>query len=422
MRYTNSDAWQRQLLLDSQLPEGFSTGVTNLEFVPQEKPDAGYQPMNLALLRVDEPTPVFAGVFTQNAFPGWPVLAGKELLQVPTIQGILVNNRVANVGVPEGLEDSLTVTQALQEQEASPSPFIPSSTGVIGWKLPRVEMVKALGGLSERSHSLLPFAQAIMTTDSWPKVRRRECGDGSLVGCAKGAGMVEPNLATMLAFLVTDVAVERDVARRLLSEVVGETFNRISVDGETSTSDSVFLISSCKYPYPGDDVFRQKLLDVCASLSDDVVRNGEGCGHVMRITVQGAPHDEMAVKLARSIANAPLTKTAIRGNDPNVGRILQAAGAAAGRAGLELPREHLVLSIGNRQVFANGVFQLTEQDEVLLSQYMADCALPVPSTGWPVHFESVEVELNLGLGTGQGTVTGSDLSEEYVIINADYRT
>ncbi|MCK5736409.1 MAG: bifunctional ornithine acetyltransferase/N-acetylglutamate synthase, partial [Spirochaetaceae bacterium] len=258
---------------DAILPDGFQTAVVPLEFIPPEIPEAGKQSMNLALIRLEESTESFAGVFTRNAFPGWPVLLGRNLLDSPGIQGILVNNKVANVGAEGGMKASERLSMLTSELFGDTAPFVPSSTGVIGWSLPLEAMEAALPELKNNlnSESFLPFAEAIMTTDAWPKVRSNKCGEGRVTAAAKGAGMVEPNMATMLAFFLTDVAVPRDAARAILSEVVEESFNRISIDGETSTSDTVLFLSSGRLSYPGDKVFRQSMMDTAVSLSEDVV-------------------------------------------------------------------------------------------------------------------------------------------------------
>jgi len=424
MQYPDYNAYLSRLENDAILPEGFQTAVAALEFLPPEIPEAGKQPMNLALIRLENPSDSFAGVFTRNAFPGWPILIGRKLLKALKIQGILVNNKVANVGVAGGGEASERLSSLVADLFGDTAPYIPSSTGVIGWSLPLDAMEAALPRLKDelQPNSLLSFAEAIMTTDAWPKIRSGECGDGRITATAKGAGMVEPNMATMLAFFLTDVDIPGKAARAMLGEVVDETFNRISIDGETSTSDTVLLLSSGRKPYPGDDVFRRSLMETAAALSEDVVRNGEGTSHVFRVTVSGVRERNTAVSLARSIVNAPLTKTAVKGNDPNVGRILQALGAACGRAGVELARDRLTLDIGGRRVFRNGTFQLNSSEEAALSAYFKEKELPLPSKKWPLHEERVDIELNLGSGDASASVTGSDLSDEYVKINADYRT
>ncbi len=424
MQYPDSSAWRRRLVVDAVLPEGFRIAVTSLKFIPAEKPDAGPQNMNISMIRLDEPSSSFAGVFTKNAFPGWPVLVGKEILATEAVQGVLVNNKVANVGGEGGFRDSVHLASLAATLFGDDARWFPSSTGVIGWKLPVAEMEEALPRLLENqnSESLLPFAEAIMTTDAWPKVRSSSCGEGRIVATAKGAGMVEPNMATMLSFVLTDIDIPRETARTILSEVVERSFNRISVDGETSTSDTVLLISSRCHPYPGDDEFRKALESCVSVLAEDVVRNGEGCGHVFRVSISGAKDEATSVHLARAVANAPLTKTAVRGNDPNIGRILQALGSACGRLDMELNRDTLLLEIGDRKVYENGTFLLDDETESALSQYFREAELPLPTMDWPAHERRVEIKITIGTGGASASVTGSDLSEEYVKINADYRT
>ncbi len=424
MQYPDYNAYRRRIIDDATLPDGFQVATVPLEFIPREIPEAGKQSMNLALIRLSEPASSFAGVFTRNAFPGWPVILGRKLLEAPGIQGVLVNNKVANVGAEGGLAASELLSELTSELLGDSAPYIPSSTGVIGWSLPLEAIESALPGLkgSLQSDSLLPFAEAIMTTDAWPKLRSGICGKGRITATAKGAGMVEPDMATMLAFFLTDVDVPRGAARAILPGVVDESFNRISIDGETSTSDTVLLLSSGRKPYPGDEVFRLSLMETSAALSEDVVRNGEGTAHVFRVTVSGVKDKQTAVTLARSIVNAPLTKTAVRGNDPNVGRILQAFGSACGRAGVAIHRDRLTLDIGGRRVYSKGTFHLNSQEEAALSAYFREKELPLPSKKWPMHEERVDIELHLGSGNASASVTGSDLSEEYVKINADYRT
>ncbi|VDA99496.1 Glutamate N-acetyltransferase @ N-acetylglutamate synthase [Olavius algarvensis spirochete endosymbiont] len=424
MLYPSFSAYQRRLRKDAVLPDGFEVGVGSLEFVPPERPNGGVQKMNLGLIRMLQPTASFAGVFSRNAFPGWPIVVGRELLESSQIQGVLVNNRVANVGVEGGLEASWRLSEFCSEIFGDSAPYFPSSTGVIGWALPLKEIEAALTDLKGNMSTglILEFAKAIMTTDSWPKVRSHDCGAGRILGIAKGAGMVEPNMATALAFILTDVDFPRDVGRRIFLEVVDGSFNRISIDGETSTSDSVFLLSSCLHSYPGNDEFRNALMEVSFNLAEDVVRNGEGCAHVIRVSVAGASNTAEAHRLARAVANAPLSKLAIRGNDPNVGRILQSLGAECGRLGIGINPKKLELGIGGRTVFRNGAFHLGKKMEEFLHSYLKDSELPIPPHGWPIHEKKVEIEIALNMGMASASVIASDLSEEYVKINSDYRT
>jgi len=422
MQYPDFDSYRERLQRDAVLPWGFQAATTTLKFSPEGKSEP--LPMNLALIRLDEPSPAFAGVFTKNAFPGWPVIAGRELMGAPEVQGVLVNNKVANVGVVEGLDASRHLTSSMAALLGDKAPYFPSSTGVIGWSLPVDDMERALPSLKNtlQTDSILPFAEAILTTDAWPKIRSCPCGEGRITAAAKGAGMVEPSMATMLAFFLTDIDIPRNLLRDILTEVVDESFNRISVDGETSTSDTVLFFSSRRRPYPGDAAFCKALKETAMSLAEDVVRNGEGTAHVFRVRVSGAPDVKTAVFLARAVVDAPLTKTAIHGNDPNLGRILQALGAACGRISLELPLNRLTMEIGNTQVLKDACFQLSADGEKVLSDYFKLSELPIPNPGWPLHEKTLEINLNIGIGDASASVIGSDLSKEYVKINAKYRT
>jgi len=424
MLYPDLSAYQRRLEKDGILPDGFEVGVSSLEFVPPERPNGGVQKMDLGVIRMLEPTASFAGAFSKNAFPGWPIIVGRKLLEGPHIQGVLVNNRVANVGVKGGLEASWLLSEFCSEVFDDPAPYFPSSTGVIGWTLPLKKMEATLAKLKKNMNKglILELARAIMTTDSWPKIRSRSCGTGRIVGIAKGAGMIAPNMATMLVFILTDVDFPRDVGRRIFLEVVDKSFNGISVDGETSTSDSAFLLSSCLHSYPGNEEFRDALMEISFSLAEDVVRNGEGCTHVIRVSLAGASDAAEARRLAHAVANAPLSKMAIRGNDPNVGRILQSLGAECGRLGIEINPEKIELGIGGRIVFRNGAFRLGGKVEESLRDYLRDSELPSPARGWPIHEKRVEIEIALNMGRASASVITSDLSEEYVRINSDYRT
>lgn len=424
MLYPDFSAYQRRLEKDAVLPDGFEVGVSSLEFVPPERPSGGAQKMNLGVIRMLQPTASFAGAFSRNALPGWPIIVGRKLLEGPHIQGVLVNNRVANVGVGGGLGASWRLSELCSEIFCDSAPYFPSSTGVIGWALPLKKMEAALTKLKNSMNTglILGLARAIMTTDSWPKIRSRGCGSGRIVGIAKGAGMVEPNMATVLVFILTDVDFPRDAGRRIFLEVVDESFNGISVDGETSTSDSVFLLSSCLHSYPGNEKFRDALMEISSNLAEDVVRNGEGCTHVIRVSLAGASNAALARKLARAVANSPLSKLAIRGNDPNVGRILQSLGAECGRLGIEINPQKIKLGIGGRIVFRNGAFCLGDKVEESLRDYLRDSELPSPPRGWPAHEKRVEIEISLNMGRASASVIASDLSEEYVRINSDYRT
>jgi glutamate N-acetyltransferase/amino-acid N-acetyltransferase len=272
-----------------------------------------------------------------------------------------------------------------------------------------------------------------MTTDLYPKVRRASAGEGSVVGIAKGAGMIEPNLATMLVYVLTDLDVPRTALRAALDEAVEATFNCISVDSDTSTSDTVVLLSSRRRPAPPGGAFAQALAQVCAGLAEDVVRNGEGVHHVVRVTVmRGRTYDE-ARGIAKAVANSPLLKAAVNGNDPNVGRLLCAVGKHAGALGLPLDPSKVRMKVGGEVVLEAGAMRLDPEKERRLVAHLKAAELYAsapPRDGltfrapldFPPHGRRVEVEIDLAMGPSSCAVVGADLSHEYVTENADYRS
>jgi glutamate N-acetyltransferase/amino-acid N-acetyltransferase len=391
--------------------------------------------MNLTLVALDRPTPDFAGLFTRNAFPGAPVILGRRRLHEATVGAVVVNNKVSNVCAPDGVAiaerwcEAVAGALGLRGRQV-----LPNSTGVIGWRMPVEAMLAALpdavASLGQRS--LVDAASAIMTTDLYPKVRRASVGRGSIVGFAKGAGMVEPNLATMLVFLLTDLAIPRAELRRMLVPAVDCSFNCMSIDSDTSTSDTVLLLSSGTLPCPDPVAFEHALAQICQDLAEDLVRSGEGIHHVLRVRIVGAPNEVLARGVGKSVVNSPLFKCAVCGNDPNVGRLVCAIGKYIGPAAPELDLRNLSIRMGGLPIFEAGSFHLDAKLEAALSAHLKQAELyasgaPVdgvfrPPIDYPPHERCVEVEIDLGVGNASATVIGADLSHEYVSENADYRS
>ena len=428
-------AW---LAEQAALPLGFRVGTTSFDFTPKEAPKPSK--MTLTLIALDSPTPDFAAVFTKNAFPGAPVIVGRKRLAEPKLGAILINNKISNVCAPGGIEASEAVCAAAAKLLGlAPTEILPCSTGVIGWGLPVEAMTAALpqAAAALAAGSILPAAEGIVTTDLYPKIRYATVGAGRIVGIAKGAGMIEPNLATMLVYVLTDLAVPRAELRAALSRVAGETFNRISIDSDTSTSDTVVVVSSGLVPCPDLAAFEAALRVVCSDLAEDVVRNGEGVRHVLRVRVSGAPDAATAVSLGKAIVNAPLFKCAMAGNDPNVGRLVQAIGKYVGAADLALDLSRLRARIGGQEIFADGAFRLDYAKEAALVAHLKSAELYqsqpdanggyAPAVDYPPHERCVEIEIDLGgggagAGSVEATVLGGDLTHEYVSENADYRS
>lgn len=425
MEYSSYNDYLADIRRRSVLPQGFHASTTVLAFSPRERDAVEPMEMNLSLILLDEPSSAFAGTFTSNAFPGAPVVHSREVLAGPRVRGIVANNKIANVCAPEGLESARRVLARVADSAGGEAEeYFVASTGIIGWQLPTNEMISSVealvGGLQD--DTILNAAMGIMTTDSYPKVRTAEVGDGRIVGIAKGAGMIEPNMATMLCFLLTDCRIDKPAAQEALSECVDRTFNRITVDGDQSTSDMVLLLSSNQVAGVEAGEFEAGLSAVCGDLAADIVRNGEGVGHVMRVRVHGGATESAAAGAARAIANSPLVKTAVFGNDPNVGRLINALGDYAGVAGDPFDPERVTVSLGGIDVFSRGVFDLDSSKERRLSDYLLECGFPTSGKRFPLHERFVEIAVDLGLGNGSCEVLGGDLSYDYIKENADYRT
>ena len=422
--YASQTEYLEALARRSELPRGFRAASVPLSFIPRERQVNDPLPMNLSLILMDDATTDFAGVFTRNSFPGAPVLIGRERLTQPAVRGVLINNKIANVCTPSGRENTQEVLDELGRLlGARGDDFFAASTGIIGWRLPTREMREALSPLVAAldSSSILPVARGIMTTDSFAKVRRATAGTGSVVGVAKGAGMIEPNMATLLCFICTDVKVTRDQLREDLSRCVQQTLNCVSVDGDQSTSDMALVFSSGKAS-AGRGEFRAALRQVLQGLASDIARNAEGGSHVIHVRATGFPDEETAVVSAKAIVNSPLVKTAMFGNDPNVGRLVSALGDCWGNRGIPVDARSLTLRLGGVEVFSSGAFLLDPAKEVKLSNYLKDCAFDAAVKGYPQHDRTVEVEVVLRAGAGEADVLGTDLSHEYVRENADYRS
>jgi glutamate N-acetyltransferase/amino-acid N-acetyltransferase len=417
----------------SQLPKGFATGTAKGTFVSQEAPAMGKLPISGTVIHLTEgPTENWAAVFTKNKFPGAPIIVGRaRLASGNALQALVINNKVSNVcsggdGVADAEQVCEAVAQALQLPGGAAS-VLPSSTGVIGWRVPAKELAQdvvpqAVKNLQTTSG--LNAAEAIMTTDRYPKLRSKTLSNGArIVGIAKGAGMIEPNMATMLAYIMTDATVPRPELQKMLTGAVNQSFNSISIDGDESTSDTCVAICSNQYPQGDLDEFKDALNQVCLGLSSDLVRNGEGTAHVMRVQIDNFPGSDFeARRLGRHICNSPLFKCAVSGNDPNTGRLAGAIGSFMGKFKNEESVSSMSLTLGGRTIFSNGKFVLEGDDvEKELSNHMKDAQLGEEDE-WPRHQKFVEIGVDFANGSGSATVLGSDLTAEYVAVNADYRS
>jgi glutamate N-acetyltransferase/amino-acid N-acetyltransferase len=364
---------------------------------------------DLALVRSTKPA-VGAGMFTANRVQAAPVLVSRAALDDAEPQAVVINAGVANAATgPRGEDDArATAAKAAELLGLAPAEVLVLSTGMIGVPLP---LAKVLAGLEHAAASLSPdggaeAASAILTTDTGPKEAVAK-GDGFTVGgMAKGAGMIHPCLATMLAVVTTDYPLAAGEARDLLGPAVAESFNRISVDGECSTNDAVILLANATAEVERDAAtdagFAEALREVCADLAAQIVADGEGATVLLEIEVAGAASEGEATAIARRIATSPLVKTAAFGRDPNWGRVLAAAGSAQWNGGFaRLDPDRLSVAFNGTAVF--------------------DAGSPLGAS--PTLDGAVcRIELDLGLGTGRASYLASDLSYEYVRVNAEYAT
>ncbi len=384
--------------------------------------------MNVAVIESD-PGAVTVGVTTRNRFCGAPVVLARERLAAGTVRSLVINNKVANVAAATGLTDARTVAAALARERKLPEEEVLSvSTGVIGWSLPVEHIVAAVHGISAVPCGPVEVAEAIMTTDRYPKVAWESRRGATCLGVAKGAGMIEPNLATMLGFIMCDARVERNLLDRVFRRVVARTFNTISVDGDQSTSDMVLCTANGASGVElSEEELEELLTPVCRTLAREIVRNGEGTAHMIEVHVRGVPDEQLARRIGSQVVNSPLVKTAVYGRDPNVGRILAAVGDALDTWDPQntVDVSALTVAIAGRSVFEAGAFRLDGEVERDLAEFLHTTAMDPALIGYPQDVPAVPIVLDFGGVEPEEVETvlvGSDLSYEYIRENADYRT
>ena len=375
----------------------------------------GEEKMDLGLLYSEEPSAV-AAVFTKNTITAPAILVSREHLRDRKAQALVVNSGIANVAVGEqGRKDAQTMTElAAQKLGLRPQDVLVASTGVIGVELPMARIKTGIDEIQLSRDGGHDMARAILTTDTHTKeiAVSFDAGGGTqavIGGIAKGAGMIHPDMATMLSFLTTDAAVEAVFLQQSLEEAADLTYNMISVDGDTSTSDTVALMANgmagnqlIEAGGPGAQAFREALMQVADFLAKQIARDGEGATKLIEIQVEKARTREDARKAARIISTSILVKSAIHGNDPNWGRII----AVLGRTGVEIVESKIDL-------FINDMFLLND-------------GVPVPfypdAVSRSLDQEEVTIKVVLNLGDASATAWTCDLSEEYVTFNSEYTT
>lgn len=397
-----------------KLPKGFTAGGVYCGV----KSDA--TKLDLSLFVSDRPA-VGVGVYTQNLVKAAPVLLDRERTPGDNLRAVITNSGVANACTgTRGKQDAERMTELVAEaypgEELTAEQVLVMSTGVIGEHLPMEKIASGMSAvvsdLADDAAAIERAARAIMTTDTVPKVRSRTVTIGgrdvTVTGVAKGAAMIGPNMATMLALVMTDAPLAPADAQAALSESTVESFNCISVDGHTSTNDTVMLMANGAAggePLAGKDlsIFRATLLEVCEDLAISIPTDGEGATHLITVEVHGCATRDEAIRIGKTVADSPLVKTAIAGADPNWGRIV----SAAGYAGVPFDPDEVALLINGLLVYEKGT--PVEFDEATVSESIRS---------------SRDTLLLLLLGEGQATARfwTTDLTAEYVRLNADYRT
>ena len=361
------------------------------------------------------PGTTIAGTFTSSKTRGAPVLDCQGKIGMPSDAGaaFVVNSGNANAftGVA-GVNAVKAVAKAAADATGIPEARVfTSSTGVIGEPLPHDRITATLAALVDGldKHGIADAARAIMTTDTFPKGAGRTVEvDGNRIcvaGIAKGSGMIAPDMATMLAYIFTDARISQDKLQSLVAAACDETFNRITVDSDTSTSDTLLVAATgaSGVGTEGSGAFAAALADVMDDLARQIVRDGEGASKFVTVGVTGAATESDARKVAFAIANSPLVKTAIAGEDPNWGRVVM----AVGKSGAEADRDRLSIRFGDVLVAKDG--------SVAPGYLEAEAARHMSG-------ENVSVSVDLGLGVGTATVYTCDLTSRYIAINADYRS
>ncbi|MCB1156343.1 MAG: bifunctional glutamate N-acetyltransferase/amino-acid acetyltransferase ArgJ [Leptospiraceae bacterium] len=350
-----------------------------------------------------------AAVFTRNNYPGAPVIVGREHIKDGKLQAIVINSKNSNVATGEkGIEDAramcseLALSLGIQAENV-----LPSSTGVIGVPLPIDKILPACRSAKQylKPGNLEEAARAIMTTDTKRKISVKEIEEngvkGVIYGMAKGAGMIEPNMATMLCYIVTDLMPKNGKLYDILKFSVDKSFNCITIDSDTSTSDTVVLMCSGKAGQVSQEIFQEALDEICIDLARQIVSDGEGVTKLIQLDILNARDEIQANRIGKSVLNSPLVKTAIHGGDPNWGRFVMAVGKVFAE---KIPYENLSIHIGDLNVKAADT-----ETKKKLSAYLKE------------NFE-ILVSIDLKSGSTEKRFWGSDLSEAYVQENAFYTT
>ena len=345
-----------------------------------------------------------AAVFTRNHFPGAPIILGRETIKGGRLRAIVVNSKCSNVATgAEGLDNARRMAAAAAAELGTASDkVLVSSTGVIGVQLAIEKIEQGIRGIAAHlGDDPIVGAEGIMTTDTYAKAHSASAGNATITWVAKGSGMIEPNMATMLAYIFTDAAIEPAVLDRMLRVAVDASFNMLSVDTDTSTSDTCAILANGLAGPVDEAEFLRVLTEGCILMTEKLARDGEGAMHLLRVQVRGALNDHQARRVAKSVVNSPLIKTMVHGADPNVGRILMAVGKCT----------DCTVDATRTDAWINGYPVVRGGTRLEFDEAIVRAALAA---------DVVDLVVALGVGTADAMAWGCDLTRGYIDENAAY--
>ncbi len=379
----------------ARFPRGFQCASRNVGLKPEAK--------DLTIF-VSEVEANAAAVFTRNHFPGAPIILGRETIKGGRLKAIVANSKVSNVATgTRGVENARRMAAAAAtELGTTADRVLVSSTGVIGVQLPVEKVERGIRGMAgDLQTDPLVGAEGIMTTDTHPKALSASVGDATITWVAKGSGMIEPNMATMLSYIFTDAALDAATLDRMLRAAVARSFNMLSVDTDTSTSDTCVILANGLAGAVNEAAFLEMLVAGCIRMTEILGRDGEGAEHLLRVKVRGAKDDTEARVIAKSVLNSPLVKTMVHGADPNVGRLLMAVGKCF----------DCTIAPSATDAWINGYQVVRGGERLEFDDAVVRAALTA---------EVVDLEIALGVGEADATAYGCDLTKGYVEENASY--
>jgi len=377
------------------MPRGFRCASRNIGLKPAAK--------DLALF-VSETEASAAALFTRNHFPGAPIILGRETIRAGRLRAIIANSKCSNVATGErGIENARRMAAAAAAEVGTrPDRVLVSSTGVIGVQLPIETIERGIRGMANDLQSDPHVgAEGIMTTDTYAKALSATVGEATITWVAKGSGMIEPNMATMLSYIFTDAAIDSSTLHTMLRDSAALSFNMLSVDTDTSTSDTCAILANGVAGTVDLKEFSKTLSAGCTRMTEMLARDGEGAEHLIRVIVRDAASEADAKRVAKSVVNSPLVKTMVHGADPNVGRLLMAVGKCFDCV---IRAETTDAWINGHQVVGRGQ-RLDFDDSFVRATLRA---------------ENIDLEIALGVGTARATAYGCDLSQGYIDENAAY--